>query len=133
MNTRNEAIHAFLSEGLQAARADGIPQEAHDCYCACYLAGRLADEKVLQIEAPEQLSRWIGHNKDLFYQAMSDLDPEEIAARISRPAELGFYLLTVLQAEMIYQEPADAAPDHAKVDDDRQRIRDYKLDEIGVC
>jgi hypothetical protein len=142
--THNEKVQANLSEGLKAARAAGIPASAEDAYCAAYLARELAElqeaeawrrevEKFKFIATnPEQLRQWIHANKDIAAYVYDDIDLGEIAELVHNPESLGAYITMCLEAVMNYQvsedEPIDREPEH----DMRQRVRDYKVEELGV-
>lgn len=139
MKTRNEVIQEFLAEAIRAARKSKMQLRHEDAYCAAYLAGKVADlsaEKAQlhpRVEDPDRLKQWLLDNPELLYATLGDLDKYEFADMVCQPAALGAYVLMSLQAEMRYQEPDDAEPDHGAEADMRERCRDYKLDEIGVC
>lgn len=142
MQTHNEAIQQYVSEGLKSARASGIPKPFWPDHCAAYLAAKLADSQAENVSArrfhvdnPARLKHWIGGNSDLFYATLADLDLKTIAGMTGQPAALGAYLLKELAGEMNYQEPWDMERDHGAEEDMRQRAREAKADEkdwLGV-
>lgn len=132
-------MQQVISNGLQVVRAQGASPEMEDKFLLVHLAQEVADLKSernithYQIEEPARLKRWLLDNADLFYATLADLDRYEFLDLINKPAAFGAYILMSLQAEMRYQQPNDSAPDHGVEDDMRERVRDYRLDEIGVC
>ncbi len=62
------------------------------------------------------LPTWIRRNKETVYERLRSLDLDKIAQLVdtNAPADLGAYLIDVLEAEKAYQEdgvPADPSPD----------------------
>lgn len=61
------------------------------------------------------LPAWIRANKDLVHERLRDLDLDQVAQLVDAPADLGLYLIALLEAEQAYQDagtaPADPNPD----------------------
>ena len=129
---QNIKTQAILSDALRRARETGIPKPAQDAYCAGYLASKLAAQTE-PTENTTRLQQWALRNRDTFFSSLGDLSLIRFTELMGDRAALGAYLIEHLRSEMLYHEPDDADPDHGAEDDMRDRVRDYKLDEIGVC
>jgi hypothetical protein len=139
MNTRNEAVQKYLTEGLKAARATGMSPLTEDSYCAAYLAQKLAHlerDNAMAYTQPERdrLADWAFANPVYAREAISDLTDEKLAELFrAGEATLGDYLMGKAQAAMIDDlEGQDAEPCHIAEDDLRASLRDYKVEEMGV-
>jgi hypothetical protein len=140
MNTRNEAVQKYLTEGLKAARNAGMPPAVEDGYCAAYLAQKLAHlerDNAMAYTPSERkrLSSWMHQNADAVLDVIGDITTIKLA-ELAEKGEfaLGDYLTSKFTAAMLHElESTDAEPCHLAEDDMRERVKGYQVEELGFC
>jgi hypothetical protein len=138
--TKNEAIRKYISKAVSYCKRKHLPVVMWGDASTAYLAQQLVarDENKLMEFSPSERSRladWMGDHEDYVIDVIHDLTPSKLAELVRQGnGAMEDYVTSKLTESMLYDlESQDSVPDREAEHDARQRVRDYMLEELGVC